>query len=134
MRYVLLLAALTLTACTADEPEAAKPCDGLLEPADPAVTLPATLPAGVDAPVLYQTQKIGATTLYFGHAAGADVVVIRDAIANVYEGAGKTIESRDEEPPAEAEFQFTTATEEGSVQVTPLCQNTVTIRWRIGPK
>jgi len=59
---------------------------------------------------------------------------VRDAIADAYEKAGKTIESRDEEPPAEAEFQFTTATEEGSVQVTPLCQGRVTVRWRIGPK
>ena len=135
MRSLALVALLLLTACDGTvDPAPGKPCDGLVKAADPAVTLPASLPAGVADPVLYDTQKLGATTLYFAQAAGADVVSVRDAIANAYEGAGKTIESRDEEPPAEAEFQFTTATDEGSVQVTPLCEGRVTIRWRIGPR
>lgn len=135
MRSLALVAALLMTACNGtDDPAPGKACDGLLKPADPAITLPATLPAGVADPVLYDTQRLGATTLYFGHAPGADVVSVRDAMATAYEQAGKAIESRDEEPPAEAEFQFSAAADEGSVQVTPLCQGRVTIRWRIGPR
>ena len=136
MRRLLLAAALVLTACSGDDGSrtAAQPCDGLLKQADPSAALPPRLPAGVDAPVLYDTQKLGATTLWFGQAAGDDVVAVRDAIADVYERGGFTIESRDEEPPAEAEFQFTTAADEGSVQVTPLCTGHVAVRWRMGPR
>ena len=135
MKGALLLLALAASACTGtDDPGAGRPCDDVLRSADPAVALPARLPTGVTDPVLYDTQKLGATTLWFGQAAGDDVVAVRDAVAGVYERGGFTIESRDEEPPAEAEFQFTTAGEEGSVQVTPLCEGRVTVRWRLGPR
>ncbi|HVF04057.1 MAG TPA: hypothetical protein VNA20_04390 [Frankiaceae bacterium] len=134
--YRAVALALLLSACAGGDPagDAAKPCDGLLEPADPSVTLPPRLPAGVADPVFYKTQRAGATTLWFAHASGDDVVVVRDAIAGTFESAGFTIESRDEEPPAEAEFQFTAAKDEGSVQVTPLCAGRVTVRWRLGPR
>ena len=129
-------AALLLAACSGGDPggTAAKPCDGLLERADPAVALPARIPAGVENAVFYKTQRAGATTLWFAQAPGDDVVVVRDAVADTFEKAGFAIESRDEEPPAEAEFQFTTDKEEGSVQVTPLCAGHVTVRWRLGPR
>jgi hypothetical protein len=130
----LALAACAAGACTADKPDAAKPCDGLLRPADPAVSLPAGIPAGVPSPVLYDTQRAGATTFYYAHAAGDDVVAVRDAIAAAFEVGGLTVESKDAEPPAEAELQFAGTDREGSVQVTPLCRGTVTIRWRVGPR
>jgi hypothetical protein len=132
---LLLAAALALTACTGEaDPGASVPCDGRLRTAAADATLPARLPTGVQDPVLYDTQKLGATTLWFGQAPGGDVVVVRDGIARVYEAGGFTVESRDEEPPAEAEFQWSKGDEEGSVQVTPLCTGHVTIRWRAGPR
>lgn len=136
MRRALLAALLLAAACSGDDGSevAAKPCDGLLRQADTTVRLPARIPSGVTNPVLYERQQLGATELYYGQAEGADVVTVRDTIAGAFERAGFSIESRDEEPPAEAEFQFTTAKDEGSVQVTPLCAGHVTIRWRVGPK
>lgn len=136
MRHdVLLAAALALTGCSGEaDPGATVPCDGKLKAADAKAALPARLPSGVQSPVMYDTQKLGATTLWFGHAEGGDVVSVRDAVQAVYEKAAFTIEGRDAEPPAEAEFQWSTAEEEGSVQVTPLCVGHVTIRWRAGPR
>lgn len=135
LRVPCALALVLAVGCSGgDDREGALPCDERLRTADPEVTLPARLPTGVAGPVLYDSQELGATTLWFGQAAGADVVSVRDAIVAVYERSGFTIESRDEEPPAEAEFQFTSTAEEGSVQVTPLCQGHVTIRWRLGPR
>ena len=136
MRRALLAALLLATACSGDDGSktAAKPCNGLLKQASPDAALPARIPSGVTSPVMYDRQQLGKTELYYGQAAGADVVTVRDAIAATFEQAGFTIESRDEEPPAEAEFQFTTAKDEGSVQVTPLCAGHVTIRWRVGPR
>ena len=135
-----LVGVLALAACNGgggapdDDAGTAAPCEGRLEPADPSLALPPGIPAGVDRPVLYKTQKAGATTFWFGHAPGGDVVAVRDAIAAAFERAGLTVESKDAEPPAEAEFQFSAAKEEGSVQVTPLCEGNVTIRWRVGPR
>ncbi|HWL36640.1 MAG TPA: hypothetical protein VNQ77_10625 [Frankiaceae bacterium] len=136
MRYAAVLAAvLALTACSGEaDPGSSVPCDGKLKTAAADAALPARLPSGVESPVMYDTQKLGATSLWFGQAQGDDVVVVRDAISGVYEKGGFTIESRDEEPPAEAEFQWTNDEEEGSVQVTPLCAGHVTIRWRAGPR
>jgi hypothetical protein len=133
---VLLAAGLALTACdAAPDPSSQAGCTPeVLRSADPAVMLPPSLPGGVEDPRLYDRQKVGATTLYFAQSEGSDVVSVRDQIAAAYEKAGKTIESKDAEPPAEAEFQFSADAEEGSVQVTPLCQGWVAIRYRIGPK
>lgn len=135
MRRVLASLALLGVSCTGGgAEETARPCDDVLRTPSAGLALPARLPTGVTDPVLYDTQKLGATTLWFGQAAGADVVSVRDTVAAAYERAGFAIESRDEEPPAEAEFQFTSDTEEGSVQVTPLCSGRVTVRWRLGPR
>lgn len=133
---VLLLAAvLALAGCSGEaDPGSTVPCNGRLKAADAKAALPARLPSAVADPVMYDTQKLGATTLWFGHAEGGDVVAVRDAVEAVYGKAGFTIEGRDAEPPAEAEFQWSTAEEEGSVQVTPLCSGHVTIRWRAGPR
>lgn len=135
MHRALLAVALVLTGCSGgDDHDGARPCDGQLRTADPKVALPARLPTGVTNPVLYDTQQLGATTLWYGQARGTDIVAVRDAILATFERAGFEIQSRDEEPPAEAEFQFTSAKDEGSVQVTPLCEGHVTIRWRLGPR
>ena len=136
MRRLLLAALLALTACSGDDGSgvAATPCSGLLKQANPGAALPARIPAGVTDAVFYDTRELGATTLWWAQAPGDDVVAVRDTVAGVFERAGYSIDSRDEEPPAEAEFQFTTAKEEGSVQVTPLCAGHVTIRWRVGPR
>jgi hypothetical protein len=135
VRRLLLVLALVVAGCSGgDDNDGAQACAGRLKTADPAVQLPARLPTGVTSPVLYDTQQLGATSLWFGQATGTDVVTVRDAVLATYERAGFTIESRDEEPPAEAEFQFTSAKDEGSVQVTPLCDGHVTIRWRLGPR
>ena len=135
MRRVAAAAALlALTGCNGSEEPRTKSCDGLLKPASADAALPAGIPAGVEGAVFYEVRKAGATALYYAHLEADDIVAVRDTVAAAFARAGHTIDSRDEEPPAEAEFQFTTPTSDGSVRVTPLCAGTVTIRWRVGPR
>jgi hypothetical protein len=110
------------------------PCEGLAKPADPAASLPPGVPAGIEGATFYETQKQGVTTRYFAHVAGTDVVAVRDAIERAYASSGAAIEGRDAEPPAEAEFQWTSGDREGSVQVTPLCDGRVQLRYRVAPR
>ena len=128
-------AVLALSACSGsgDDPGFGTSCTGLPS-ADPAVTLPVGIPRGVEDVTLTKTVKAGATTFYYGHTEGDDVVKLRDQILAEFENAGLTIESKDAEPPAEAEFQYSAEKDEGSVQVTPLCKGVLTVRWRVGPK
>ncbi len=128
-----LLLALALTACSSDgSDELGRSCAGL--PTATTVTLPTGIPVGVEDATLYRSQTAGATTFYYGWVRGTDVVAVRDTVATAFERAGLAIESRDEEPPAEAEFQFSGEKDEGSVQVTPLCDGHLTLRWRVGPR
>ncbi len=108
-------------------------CDGLLKPADAAAALPSTIPAGVTGATFYELQTQGATKQYFAYVTGDDLVGMRDQIKTAFEQAKIEIEGTDQEEGAEAEFQFTRGGEEGSVQVTPLCKDTLRIRWRVGP-
>lgn len=135
MRRAALPVLLLAVACGGDPNRAAgKPCDGLLKPADPAAALPAGVPAGVEGATFYELQKQGATNRHYAHAKGGDVVAVRDAIEKAYAGSGIAIEGRDAEPPAEAEFQWSAGDREGSVQVTPLCEGNVQLRYRVGPR
>lgn len=112
-----------------DPGASATPCAGLLEPADPAVRLPAELPSA-SGQTLYDSAKQGATRLWFAHVPGDDVVELRDTLAGAYEAAGFTEITTDAEPPAEAELQFGGRLE-GSVQVTPLCDGVLRVRYRV---
>jgi hypothetical protein len=107
----------------------AVPCAGMTSPPDEALRLPDELPPAPDL-VLYRLAKQGSTRLWFGHAPGPDVVTVRDDITAQLAASGFTITSEDEEPPAEAELQFSKPLE-GSVQVTPLCDGRVQIRYRV---
>ena len=105
-------------------------CD--LKAADPAAALPAGVPAGISGATFYELQTQGSTKRYFAYAEGEDVVKVRDAIKAEYEKAGYEIEGSDAEPPAEAEFEWKKDSAAGSVQVTPLCEDTVRVRYRVG--
>jgi hypothetical protein len=139
----LLLAAVipllaTSVACGENEDEEKKEaaaafgaaCD--LKAADPAAALPSDVPAGFDGVTFYELQTQGSTKRYFGYAKGDDVVKVRDQIRSAYAAAAYEIEGSDAEPPAEAEFEWKKGSNEGSVQVTPLCKETVRIRYRVG--
>lgn len=124
---------LALTACNGDPGgEAKRPCDGLLKSPNAAVTLP--VPPGTTGVTVYELQKAGSTDRFNAQAPGRDVVAVRDAIQQAYAADGFAIESSDEEPPAEAEFGWTKGDKEGSVQVTPVCDGTVHVRYRVGPR
>ena len=123
----------TSVACGEDEEgEGAfsQACD--LKPADPAAALPADVPSGISGVTFYEVQTQGSTKRYFGYATGDNVVTVRDAIKTAYEQASIEIEGSDAEPPAEAEFEWKKGSTEGSVQVTPLCKDTVRVRYRVG--
>lgn len=107
-------------------------CD--LRPADPAAALPADVPAGVEDAAFYLVETQGSTKRYFAYVSGTDVVKVRDDIRAAYERAGVEIEASDAEPPAEAEFEWKKGSNEGSVQVVPLCKDTVRVRYRVGPR
>ncbi|MCA1824791.1 MAG: hypothetical protein ABR520_00925 [Mycobacteriales bacterium] len=109
-----------------------KSCDGLLKPANTAAALPSDLPAGASGATFYETEKQGATTLYYAYVAGDDLVRTRDAIKSAFESAGYEIEGTDQENGAEAEFEWKGKAKEGSVQVIHLCKNNLRLRWRVG--
>lgn len=145
MRFHRVLVALAipllLTSCGESEEEKEKEkaaeafgaaCD--LKPADPAAALPVDVPAGITGATFFQLDTQGSTRRYFAYVSGTDVVKVRDDIKAAYEQAGIEIEGSDAEPPAEAEFEWKKGTNEGSVQVVPLCKGTVRVRYRVGPK
>lgn len=140
MRVGPLLAAGLLflaPACGDDDDEggnATASCEGKLVAAKAEAALPSDIPAGVTGATFFDLQTDGATKRYFAYATGTDVVSTRDTIRTAFTGAGFEIEGSDEEVPAEAEFEWTKGSNEGSVQVIPHCQGYVRIRYRTGPK
>ncbi|HEU0130036.1 MAG TPA: hypothetical protein VFQ85_03475 [Mycobacteriales bacterium] len=116
------------------EKAAGQSCDGLLKPDDPSAHLPSTIPAGLTGATFYEVQTQGATKRYFAYTAGTDLVKTRDDIKAAFEAAKIEIEGTDQEEGAEAEFEFKAGAEEGSVQVIPLCQGNLRVRYRVGPK
>ena len=136
MLAVLLAAAPACSDGDKEEGEAAAKasCDGKLVAAKSEAALPSDLPAGVTGATFYEVQTDGATKRYFGYTTGTDVVATRDTIRNAFSAAGFEIEGSDEEAPAEAEFEWVKGSNEGSVQVIPLCQGHQRIRYRTGPK
>ena len=104
-------------------------CKDLTKPADASVALPSDLPAA-DGQVLYEKVAQGSTTVYFAHLESTDVVKVRDAIKEKFAAAGYTKLEDDAEPPAEAELEFE-GKHVGSVQVTPLCEGHVKIRYKL---
>jgi hypothetical protein len=130
----LLLASVGCSDKDKEKENAGKDCTGLLKPADPAAALPTTIPAGVTGATFYEVQTQGSTKQYFAYVSGDDIVGTRDTIKNAMAGAGLTIKGTDQEEGAEAELEFEQGSNEGSVQVIPLCKDTLRIRWRVGPK
>jgi hypothetical protein len=105
-------------------------CDSTVKPpADPAAKPPSDIPSpsGV---TWYEVETAGATKAYFGYVSGDTVAVTRDEIRSQLESAGYEIEGTDEEDNAEAEAEFKGA-HDGSLQVIPLCQNTLRVRYRL---
>ncbi len=133
MRLRAAALALVVAACgTADpDPAAGKSCDGLLGPADPAAALPAGIP-NPDGATVMSVEVQGATRRYLGRLPGTDLVVTRDRFRDAFQEAGFTIEGTDQEAGAEADLFFTKGEQEGSVQVAPLCDGHLRIRWRLG--
>ncbi|MDQ1713247.1 MAG: hypothetical protein QOE45_2697 [Frankiaceae bacterium] len=113
---------------------AGKSCDGILKPADAAAALPSTIPAGITGATFYEVQTAGATKRYFAYVSGTDLVKTRDDIKAAYETAKIEITGTDQEEGAEADMEFKVGNDEGSVQVIPLCQGTLRVRYRVGPK
>lgn len=105
------------------------PCTDHLQPADPSAVLPADLPAAAGQTV-YDRATQGATTVWFAHAPGADVVAARDELSAQFAAAGYNDLVEDAEPPAEAELQFE-GVHNGSIQVTPLCAGHLRLRYRV---
>lgn len=132
---LLLLGA---TACSDKDKEnkenAGKSCDGVLKPASADAALPGTIPAGVTGATFFEKATAGKTTQYFAYVTGTDLTGTRDTIKNALSGAGYEIEGTDQEEGAEAEAEFKGKGVEGSVQVIPLCQNTLRIRYKVGPQ
>jgi hypothetical protein len=113
---------------------ATKSCDGLLKPADAAAALPSTIPAGITGATFYEVQTTGATKRYFAYVSGTNEVTTRDAIKTAYQAASVEVTGTDQEPGVEADLEFKAGADEGSVQVIPLCQGTLRLRYRVGPK
>jgi hypothetical protein len=113
---------------------AGKSCDGLLKSADASAALPGEIPAGVDGATFYEKSVQGKTTQYFAYVSASDLVATRDKIKAAYEGKGINVKGTDQEVGAEAELEFEQGGNEGSVQVIPLCKDTVRLRYRVGPK
>jgi hypothetical protein len=111
---------------------AGKTCN--LKPADANANLPAEIPSGATGATFYEVQTQGSTKRYFAYVPGEDIVKVRDDIKKAFEAASIEIEGTDEEPPAEAEFEWKKGDKEGSVQVIPECKGTVRVRYRVGPK
>jgi hypothetical protein len=111
-----------------------KSCDGLLKSADASAALPGTVPAGVDGATFYEKSAQGKTTQYFAYVPGTDIVGTRDKIKAAFEAKNVTVKDTDQEAGAEAELEFEVGSDEGTVQVIPLCQDTLRIRYRVGPK
>jgi hypothetical protein len=102
--------------------------------ANAAAKPPADIPTPADA-TFYETSKVGATTLYFAYAPGADVRQRRDAIKTALEQAGYEIKGTDAEDNEEAELEFEGKGHgESSVQVIHRegCESQLRIRFRIG--
>ena len=127
-----------LAGCAGDSPaeveqfggeEFERPCAGVASPFDTAVTAPAGFPAydGWQG-TLRATQ--GKTVILFGRAPGDDVAVVQARQRAALEAAGLRIVSTDREGQAEAEISFD-GTSEGTVQITPLCQDMVAIRYKL---
>lgn len=75
--------------------------------------------------------ELGKTVVLMGRApADDDIVAVQTRQRELLEAAGLRIVSTDREGQAEAEISFDGASE-GSVQITPLCERTVHIRYRI---
>jgi hypothetical protein len=110
------------------------PCDGKLASPDPAAALPAGIPAGVTGATFYAVEKQGTTKRYQAHVEGGDVVATRDAILDAFARNGYEIPRSDAEGQAEAEFEFVKDPIEGSVQVTPLCDGHLRLRYRVSPR
>ncbi|HEX8003532.1 MAG TPA: hypothetical protein VF519_12630 [Mycobacteriales bacterium] len=135
---VLPLLLVSFAACGEDEEKEAeeafgKSCTDLKKPANASAALPADVPAGITGATFYDVQTQGSTKRYFAYVDGTDVVKVRDDIKAAYEAASIEIEGSDAEPPAEAEFEWKKGANEGSVQVVPLCQGTLRVRYRVGP-
>ena len=131
----LLLASVACSDKDKDEKAAAgKACDGLLKAASAEAALPSEFPSGLTGATFFDVQTDGATKRYFAYVAGTDLVKTRDDIKAAFESAGIEIEGTDQEEGAEAEFEFKKGANEGSVQVIPLCQGNLRVRYRIGPK
>jgi hypothetical protein len=129
----------TPTGTTSSEPTdentaAGQPCGDLLKPASSAAALPSGIPAGLEGATFYEVQAQGATKRYFAHVEGDDLVKTRDTVKEAFEAAGIEIEGTDQEEGAEAEFEWTKGSNEGSVQVIHLCKDNLRVRYRIGPK
>lgn len=108
----------------------ARPCDGLTVVKNGTPPPPADLPT-VAGWTQVDTVSQGSTTIWLGTVEGEDVVVLRDkAVAALTAGGGYEIPRSDQEGQAEAEAEFT-GRHEGSIQVIPLCEGTLRVRYRV---
>ncbi|MCW2543731.1 MAG: hypothetical protein JWM40_1283 [Frankiales bacterium] len=111
---------------------AAKACAGLdVPPAGAPTELPLGLPLTTGETVLSVTTQ-GKTTIAFAALPGTrdDVVKVRDQLLTDLRAAGYTAPGTDQEPGFEAEAELA-GTHEGTLKVAPLCENVLSVRYKI---
>jgi hypothetical protein len=111
---------------------AEKSCAGLDTPeAGAPKELPLGLPLSDGETVLSVTTQ-GKTTIAFAKMPGTrdDVVKVRDQVLTDLKAKGYTVPGTDQEPGYEAEAELG-GTHEGTLKVAPLCQDVLSIRYKI---
>ena len=125
----LLLLVAACGGAPAATPSASAACASL-PPADPAVALPADLPAP-EGQVLYEKASQGSTDVVFARLDGDDFVAVRDQVAASLREAGYEVSGTDQEA-VEAEVHFVQPLD-GTVKVSPLCDGVLQLRYRLSP-
>ena len=111
---------------------AGKACTGLDTPAAGApTTLPLGLPLTQGETVLSVTTQ-GKTTIAFAMLPGTrdDVVRVRDQVLSDLKAKGYTVSGTDQEPGFEAEAELGGA-HDATLKVAPLCQDVLSIRYKV---
>jgi len=107
-------------------------CDGRDRP-DPGA--PATLPLGLpmtSGATVLRVGLVGRTTVAHAVLPGTreDIVSVRDRVLEDLKAAGYTVVGTDQEPGFEAEAELG-GTHDGTLQVSPLCDGKLKVRYKI---
>jgi hypothetical protein len=109
--------------------DAGKPCGGLdVVTGAPTVPVGFVLPSGER---LLSVQSQGKTTIVYASTNGgrADIVHVRDQVAQAFTADGYTVTHTDQEPTYEAEATLSKSGRDDTVQVQPLCSGRLRVRF-----